>query len=111
MSEQSKKKSFLGQLSAIASIVSAAIICIRLAYYGILSVETAAFIMIVVVALVAIGHVITKLGICAIAICLFAKFMSHGNEILFQNAIVAIILIMATLIGTYFILKGLFQNK
>lgn len=111
MAENTKKKSFLEQLSGIASIISAAIICIKLAYHGILSVETSAFIMIVVVALVAIGHVITKLFICVIAIYLFAKILSHGNEILFQNAITGMVLIMITLIGTYFILKGLFNNK
>ena len=39
--QQPKQKSFFDRLSGIASIVSAAIICIRLAWMGLISVEWA----------------------------------------------------------------------
>ena len=110
MSEQSKKKSFLGQLSAIASIVSAAIICIRLAYYGILSVEWAAIIMVAVVVMAAIGNIATKLGICAVAIFLFAKYVSNGNEAQFQGVLGAILALLIALIGLYIMIRSTFRK-
>jgi len=107
---QRQKKSFISNLSGIASICSAAIICIRLAYYGILSVEWAALIMVAVVIMAAIGNVATKLGICALAIFLFAKYVSHGNETQFQGVLGAILALLVALIGLYIMIRGLFKK-
>lgn len=109
--QQPKQKSFFDRLSGIASIVSAAIICIRLAWMGLLSVEWAALIMIAVVIMAAIGNTATKLGISAIAIYLFAKFVSVGNEAQFQGAITAILALIIALIGLYIMVKGIFNSK
>ena len=106
---QRQKKSFISNLSGIASICSAAIICIRLAYYGILSVEWAALIMFAVVVMAAIGNVATKLGICALAIFLFAKYVSHGNETQFKGVLGAILALLIALIGLYIMIRGIFK--
>lgn len=110
MFERKQKKSVFSNLSAIASICSAAIICIRLAYYGILSVEWAALIMVAVVVMAAIGNTATKLGICAVAIFLFAKYVSHGNEPQFQGALGAILALIIALIGLYIMIRGVFRK-
>ena len=110
--QQPKQKSFFDRLAGIASIVSAAIICIRLAWMGLLSVEWAGLIMIAVVIMAAIGNVATKLGISAVAIYLFAKFVSHGNEAQFEGVISAILTLIIMLIGLYIMIKGAFgRNK
>ena len=108
---QRQKKSFISNLSGIASICSAAIICIRLAYYGILSVEWAALIMVAVVVMAAIGNTATKLGICAAAIFLFAKFVSNGNEAQFQGVLGAILALLIALIGLYIMIRGIFRKS
>lgn len=105
---QKQKKSVFSRLSGIASIISAAIICIRLAYFGILSVEWAALIMVAVVVMAAIGNTATKLGVCAIAIFLFAKFVSNGNEAQFQGVLGAILALLIALIGLYIMIRGAF---
>lgn len=111
MYRQRQKKSVLSNLSGIASICSAGIICIRLAYYGILSVEWAALIMVAVVIMAAIGNVATKLGICAVAIFLFAKYVSHGNETEFQGILGAILALLIALIGLYIMVRGIFRKS
>lgn len=110
MFSQRQKKSVFSKLSGIASICSAAIICIRLAYFGILSVEWAALIMVGVVIMAAIGNVATKLGICAIAVFLFAKYISHGNEAQFQCVLGAILALLIALIGIYIMVRGIFRK-
>lgn len=107
---QRQKKSVFSNLSGIASICSAAIICIRLAYYGILSVEWAALIMLAIVVMAAIGSTATKLGICAVAIFLFAKYVSHGNEAQFQGVMGAILALLLALIGLYIMIRGVFRK-
>ncbi len=111
MFERNQNKSFFNRLSGIASIISAAIICIRLAWMGILSIEWTAIIMIAVVVMAAIGNVATKLGICAIAIYLFAKFVSRGNDAQFQGVVGAILALIITLIGLYIMLRSLVGNN
>ena len=108
---QRQKKSVFSKLSGIASIVSAAIICIRLAYFGILSVEWAALIMVAVVVMAALGNTATKLGICAVAIFLFAKYVSHGNEAQFQGVLGAILALLIALIGLYIMIRGIFRKS
>jgi hypothetical protein len=105
-----QKQSFFNRLSGIASICSAALICIRLAYYGILSVEWAGLIMIAVVVMAAIGNTATKLGICAVAVFLFAKYVSHGNQAQFQGVLGAILALLIALIGFYIMLRGVFSK-
>lgn len=107
---QRQNKSVFSNLSGIASICSATIICIRLAYFGILSVEWAALIMVGVVIMAAIGNVATKLGICAIAVFLFAKYVSHGNEAQFQGVLGAILTLLIALIGIYIMVCGIFRK-
>ena len=108
---QRQKKSVFNNFSGIASICSAAIICIRLAYYGILSVEWAALIMFAVVVMAAIGNTGTKLGICAVAIFLFAKYVSHGNETQFQGVLGATLALLIALIGLYILIRGIFRKS
>jgi hypothetical protein len=107
---QKQKKSFFSNLSGIASICSTAIACISLAYNGFLSLEWTAFIMVGVVVMTAIGNVATKLGISAVAIFLFAKFISHGNEGQFKNMLGAILALLIALIGLYNIIKSIFKK-
>jgi hypothetical protein len=82
-----------------------------LAYYGILSVEWAALIMVAVVVMAAIGNTATKLGICAVAIFLFAKYVSHGNEAQFQGVLGAILALLIALIGLYIMIRGIFRKS
>ena len=102
-----QKKTYFSRLSGIVSIISAAIICIRLCYFGILTVEWAAILMVAVVVMAAIGNTATKLAICGISIYLFAKFVSHGNDAQFQGVLGAILMLIITLIGLYIMLGGL----
>jgi hypothetical protein len=106
---QKKKKSIFSNLSGIASICSAGIICIRLGYYGILSVQWVAIIMVAVVIMVVIGNVATKFVICGVSIFLFAKIVSHGNNIQFQSVVGAILALLITFIGLYVMLRGIFR--
>ena len=106
-----QKKSVFSNLSGIASICSATFICLRFTYYGILSVECAGIIMVTVVVMAAIGNTATKLGICAVAIFLFAKFVSNGNEAQFQGVLGAILALLIALIGLYIMLRGIFRKS
>ena len=108
---QRKKKSVFSHLSGIAGICSSAITCISLAFNGILSVEWAALIMVAVVVMAAIGNTATKLGICAVAIFLFAKYVSHGNEAQFQGVLGAILALLIALIGLYIMIRGIFRKS
>lgn len=103
-----QKKSFFNQLSGIASIISAAIVCIRLAYLGILPIQYAALIMITVVVFAALGNVFTKLALSGIAIWLFCKLVSGGNEAQFQAAVGAILALIIALLGLYVMIRGVF---
>jgi len=107
---QRQKKSFFSNLSSIASICSTAIVCISLAYNGILSLELTAIIMVAVVVMTAIGNAATKLGITTVAIFLFAKYVSHGNEAQFQGVLGAILALLIALIGLYIIIKSIFKK-
>ena len=106
--QQPKQKSFFERLSGIASIVSAAIICIRLAWMGLISVEWAGLIMIAVVLMAALGNTATKLGISAVAIYLFSKLVANGNEAYFQAIIGSFLALIIALIGLYLVIKGVF---
>ncbi len=106
-----RRKSSFDQLAGIASIVSAAILCIRLAWMGLLSVDWAAGIMVGVVILVAIGNVATKLGISAVAIYLFSKWVSGGDQQQFQMVLTTILAILIMLIGLYIMLRGVFGKN
>lgn len=110
MFRQRQKNSFFDKLSGIASICSGTIICIRLAYYGILSAEWAGIIMVAVVVMVAIGNVATKLAICAVSVFLFAKYASHGNEVQFNGILEAIIALLIALIGIFIMIRGFFSR-
>jgi len=107
---QRQKKSVLSNLSGIASICGAAINCIYFAYSGILSVEWTVLIMVSVVVMVAIGNVAAKLGICAVAVFLFAKYVSHGNEAQFQGVLGAVLALLIALIGLYIMLNSMFRG-
>jgi uncharacterized membrane protein YccC len=109
MNTSYKKQSLWSSLTAIASIVSAAILCIRLCYFGILSIEWAAIIMISVVVFAAIGNAASKLGISLVAIYLFTKFVSNGNEVQFQSLLGSILALLIALIGLYYIIKKMFR--
>ena len=63
--------SFTKTIVNIATIVSTAVTCIRLAYYGILSIQVAALIMLGVVVFVALGNNIAKVVLAAAALFLF----------------------------------------
>lgn len=108
MFRQQKKKSKFDQLTAISSIISAAIVCIRLSWMGILQIQYAALIMIAVVAFAAIGHVLTKLALSGVAIWLFCKLVSGGNEQQFNAAVGGILALIIALIGLYVMLRGVF---
>lgn len=108
---QPQKKSLLSRLSGIAGIVSATIVCIRLTWMGLISMEWAAITMVAVVVLTALGNSATKLGISAIAIYLFSKLVSKGDEVHFQAIIASLITLIVMLIGLYIMLKGVFGRK
>ena len=55
------QSSTMKTLVNIATIVSATVTCIRLAFYGIISIQTAGLIMIGVVVFVAIGNNVSKI--------------------------------------------------
>jgi uncharacterized membrane protein (DUF373 family) len=74
-------------------------------------VEWAALIMVAVVVMAAIGNTATKLGICAVAIFLFAKYVSHGNEAQFQGVLGAILALLIALIGLYIMIRGIFRKS
>jgi hypothetical protein len=54
--------------------------------------------------------VATKLGICAVAIFLFAKYVSRGNDVQFQQILGAILALLIALIGLYITLRGFFRK-
>ncbi|MBK9107296.1 MAG: hypothetical protein IPM92_02660 [Saprospiraceae bacterium] len=104
-----KKRSLMENMSAIASILSATIVCVRLTYFGILPIETAALIMVAVVFMAAVGTTVMKLGICAASIYLFAKYVSQGDDAQFQGVLAAILALIIALIGLYIIVRQMFR--
>ena len=108
-SKTTSKKSFLSIISGLASIVSATVISLKMAYHGVISVEIAAAIIVGVVAMVAISNAVTKLILGLIALGLFALYSTNGQSEAFSEAIGSIILLLVVVVGLFIVLRGLFK--
>lgn len=102
--------SFTKTLVNIATITSATVTCIRLAYYGILSIETAALIMFGVVAFVALGNNLSKIVIAAAALILFVLLYSHGNKAAFEQLMTQMLTLILVLVGIYIMIRAMFRR-
>lgn len=105
-----QSSSFTKTLLNIATIVSTTITCIRLAYYGILSIQWAALIMIGVVAFVAIGNSLAKILLAAVALFLFVLLYSYGDKVAFSQLMTHMLTLIIVLIGLYVMIRGIFRR-
>ena len=101
----------LKTLVNIATIVSATVTCMRLAFYEILSIQTAGLIMIGVVVFVAIGNNISKIILAVAALFLFTLLYSAGNKHNFSVLMSSMLSLILVLVGLYVIIKGVFGRK
>lgn len=102
--------SFTKTLVNIATIVSTAVTCIRLAYYGILSIQTAALIMLGVVVFVALGNNVAKIVLAAAALFLFVLLYSYGDKEAFSQLMTQMLTLIIVLIGLYVMIRGIFRR-
>ena len=89
----------------IATIISATVTCMRLAFYGILSIQTAGLIMIGVVVFVAIGNNVSKILLAVAALFLFILLYSAGNKQNFSFLMCSMLSLILVLVGLYVIIK------
>lgn len=92
----------------IATIVSTTVTCVRLAYYGIFSIQTAALVMLGVVIFVALGNNVAKVVLAAAALFLFVFLYSYGNKEQFSALMTSMLALILTLVGLYIIIRGIF---
>lgn len=102
--------SFTKTLVNIATIVSTAVTCIRLAYYGILSIQTAALIMLGVVVFVALGNNVAKIVLAGAALFLFVLLYSYGDKEAFSQLMTQMLTLIIVLIGLYVMIRGIFRR-
>jgi hypothetical protein len=102
--------SFTKFIVNIATIVSTAITCIRLAYYNILSIQWAALIMLGVVIFLSIGNNLAKIVLAAVALFLFVLLYSYGDKAAFSQLMTQMLTLIIVLIGLYIMIKGLFRR-
>lgn len=102
--------SFTKTLVNIATIVSTSVTCIRLAYYGILSIQWAGLIMLGVVIFVALGNHLSKIILAAAALFLFVLLYSYGNKEAFSQLMTLMLTLIIMLIGIYIIIRGIFKR-
>ena len=106
-----RSNSFTKTLVNIATIVSTAVTCIRLAYYGILSIQWAAFIMLGVVVFVALGNNFAKIVLAVAALFLFVLLFSYGDKTAFSQLLTQMLTLIIVLIGLYVMIRGVFKRK
>lgn len=104
-----QSSSFTKTLVNIATIVSTSVTCIRLAYYGILSIQWASLIMLGVVIFVALGNNLSKIVLAAAALFLFVLLFSYGDKETFSQLMTLMLTLIIMLIGIYIIIKGIFK--
>jgi hypothetical protein len=94
----------------IATIVSATVTCVRLANYGIISIQWAALIMLGVVAFVALGNNLSKIVLAAAALFLFVLLYSDGDKATFSQLMTQMLTLIIVLIGLYVMIRGIFKR-
>ena len=90
-SNKKSKEPPLKALVNIATIASAVITSLRLAFWGVISAKTAFFIMIGVVVFVALGNNLSKIVLAIIAVVLFSLLGAAGNPQKFQTLLMLIL--------------------
>jgi hypothetical protein len=94
----------------IATIVTTTVTCIRLAYYGILSIQIAALIMLGVVVFVALGNNVAKIVLAVAALFLFVLLYSYGDKAAFSQLMTQMLTLIIVLIGLYVMIRGIFKQ-
>lgn len=93
----------------IATIISCLVASIKLAIWGVLSVEAVVVIMFGVVVFVAISNAYAKLALALIALYLLIKRYAGIDESLFFELLGPFIALILVLTGLYVIVKTLFR--
>jgi len=105
-----RNNSFTKTLVNIATIISTAITCIRLAYNQTISIQTAALIMFGVVVFVALGNNLAKIVLTAVALFLFISVYSHGDKAEFLQLSKQTLTLIIVLIGLYLMIRSFFKR-
>ena len=105
-----KPTSIFDRITGISGIVTATLLCIRLAYAGIISVQTAALIIVGVVIFNALGSNVIKIIQSIAAVWLFSKVNTNSPEE-FREVIFLILQLGIVLLGIYIMVKGLFRKS
>lgn len=87
----------------ISTIVSTTVASVRLAYYGIISIQWALLIMLGVVVFVALGNNLAKVVLSAAALFLFVLLYSYGDKLAFSQIMTQMLTLIITLVGIYVI--------
>lgn len=95
----------------IATIISSAVISIKLVLWGLLSLNYAALIMIGVVICLAIGKAYTKLALAGVAVYLLVKSFSGTDEAAFYDGLTSILSLLFALLGLYIIVRAVFGAR
>lgn len=104
------KFSFLDKFTGISGIVTATLLSIKLAYEGIISIETAALVIVGVVILNAVGTNVIKILQSALAIYLFCKAYSNGSQEQFNQILYSLLQLGIVLLGIYIMFRGSFRQ-
>lgn len=104
-----KKRTSARDILNVATIISSTVVCIKLALWGIFSLETALLVMIGVVVFVAIGNAYAKLALSLIAVYLLLKSQAGFSPEAFSAALAPMIALLLVLLGIYIMLRGLFK--
>ena len=105
-----RSNSFTKTLVNIATIVSTAVTCIRIAYYDIISIQVSILIMLGVVVFVALGNNVSKIILAATALFLFVLLYSYGDKTAFKQILTSMLTLILVLIGLYVMIRGIFRR-
>ena len=105
-----RSNSITKTLVNIATIVSTAVTCIRLAYHDIVSIQVSVLIMLDVVVFVALGNNVGKIVLAAAALFLFVLLYSYGDKQAFSQIMTQMLALIIVLIGIYVIIRGIFRR-
>jgi hypothetical protein len=93
----------------VATIISSAVVCIKLALWGVFEAETAVLVMVGVVVLVALGNVFAKLSLALLAVYFLLKSQAGFSQEALISAATPMIALLIVLIGIYVMVKSLFK--
>lgn len=104
-----EKRTTTRDILNVSTIISSTVVCVKLALWGIFTLETAVLVMIGVVVFVAIGNAYAKLALSLVAVYLLLKSQAGFTTEAFNSALGSMIALLLVLLGIYIMLRSLFR--